>query len=342
LKNDRLLWSDEVYRIFGLKPQEFGATYEAFLDAVHQEDRKLVDDAYSGSIREKKDIYEVEHRIVRKSSGEVRVVQEKCYHVRDKSGRIAQSIGIVLDITERKKLEEKLKISERMAGIGETAAMVGHDIRNPLQAILGYCSVAEELCGEINDESHGKKLMEIFEQMKDQVKYIDKIVSDLRDYSTPVTPIPVRTDLRQLIEESLSLSHIPQIVSASLSIPKTFRNAKVDPSILKRVLVNLITNAIQAMPNGGRLSVKVVRRRNPASLILSVEDTGMGIPRGNLPKIFVPLFTTKSKGQGLGLSVSKRLVEAHGGKISLKSEVGKGTRFSIMLPIIEKTADQSK
>jgi PAS domain S-box-containing protein len=109
LINNHLSWSDEVYRIFGLKPQEFGATYEAFLEAVHPDDRKAVDATYRGSIREGRDSYEIEHRVVRKSTGEVRVVHEKCAHIRDESGQIIRSTGMVHDITERKKAEEVLK-----------------------------------------------------------------------------------------------------------------------------------------------------------------------------------------------------------------------------------------
>jgi two-component system CheB/CheR fusion protein len=112
LVNNRLFWSDEVYRIFGLKPQEFGATYEAFLEAVHPDDRAAVDAAYSGSLREGRDNYEIEHRIMRKATGEVRIVHEKCEHLRDNSGRVIKSVGMVHDITERKRAEEALAASE--------------------------------------------------------------------------------------------------------------------------------------------------------------------------------------------------------------------------------------
>ena len=108
LTNNRLSWSDEVYRIFGLQPKEFSATYEAFLDAVHPDDRATVNAAYSGSLREGKDTYEIEHRVVRKSTGEIRVVYEKCEHIRDASGKVVRSVGMVHDITEQKKVEQEL------------------------------------------------------------------------------------------------------------------------------------------------------------------------------------------------------------------------------------------
>jgi PAS domain S-box-containing protein len=112
LVDNRLTWSDEVYRIFGLQPQEFGATYEAFLEAVHPDDRAAVDAAYSGSVREGRDAYEVEHRVVRKSTSEIRLVHERCEHIRDASGQIIRSIGMVQDVTERNQMEEQLRQAE--------------------------------------------------------------------------------------------------------------------------------------------------------------------------------------------------------------------------------------
>ena len=113
MADHRLYWSDQVYRIFGLRPQEFNPTYEAFLDRVHPDDRAAVDEAYTGSLREGRDAYEIEHRVVRKSDGAIRTVHEKCEHIRDASGMIVRSVGMVHDITERKKVEETLKESEQ-------------------------------------------------------------------------------------------------------------------------------------------------------------------------------------------------------------------------------------
>jgi PAS domain S-box-containing protein len=128
IENNNLSWSDEVYRIFGLQPQEFGATYGAFLERVHPDDRAAVDTAYSDSLREGKGTYEIEHRVVRKSDGEVRIVHEKCEHFRDASGKITRSIGMVHDITERKQAEEILRLNnEELTRFNRVA--VGRELR---------------------------------------------------------------------------------------------------------------------------------------------------------------------------------------------------------------------
>jgi PAS domain S-box-containing protein len=122
---NQLTWSDEVYRIFGLQPQEFAATYEAFLEAVHPQDRAAVDNAYSGSIREGRDSYEIEHRVVRRSTGEIRIVHEKCEHFRNQDGQIIRSIGMVHDITERIQVEAALRESEKSLQRAQQVAHVG-------------------------------------------------------------------------------------------------------------------------------------------------------------------------------------------------------------------------
>lgn len=151
LLSNRLTWSDEVYRIFGLKPQEFSATYEAFLEAVHPDDRQAVDAAYSGSLREGRDTYEIEHRVVRKADGEVRIVHEKCEHIRDEKGRIVRSVGMVHDITERKQAEERLqKQAVMLANVSEAIIGFGPDMR-----INFWSPSAERLYGYTSSEALG-------------------------------------------------------------------------------------------------------------------------------------------------------------------------------------------
>jgi len=609
LVSNRLSWSDEVYRIFGLKPQEFSGTYEAFLEAVHPDDRSAVDAAYACSLREGKEAYEIEHRIVRKSNGEIRVVYDKWEHVRDKTGKIIRSIGMVQDITERVKAEEEiwqaaernqlyleagglgaseynfktgssfwdenarrmlgmeretaikqgeenrrihpedklaieeavdqalsgandgtyrsefrvvlpdnsirwltsrgqvffegegrnrrpsrvicvymditerkkadeylqkqaelidlspdaiivkrlddtitfwsrgaeklygwtkneaigqrtssllktksseafkdvilklkqtgnwsgeltqyakdgkelvvqswwlgkpdeqgkineilesnsdvterirtqvkleenarlleeyanqmedladerarqLKKNERLAAIGQTAGMVGHDIRNPLQAIVGELYLAKEEIFLFPDSASKKNLQESFSSIEENLFYIDKIVADLQDYTKPLKPNREKVNVEKVIEEALLVVYIPNNLQVSISIEDGFPQLTADFSMLKRALINLIQNAVQAMPKGGFLNITAKCKGKHA--YICVEDTGEGIPEEVKDKLFTPLFTTKAKGQGFGLAVVKRLVEGQSGKISFESEQGKGTTFTIQLPL---------
>ena len=655
LINNQLTWSDEVYRIFGLKPQEFDATYEAFLNAIHPDDRAAVDAAYSGSLREGRDTYEIKHRVVRKHTGEIRFVHEKCEHFRDESGKIIRSVGMVHDIseqkmaeqevwkakndwertfnsvpdfiaildneyrivranramaqqlgvtpekaaglicyqcvhgldnppdfcphtqtvkdgkehtsevheprlggdflvtttplrdekgiiigsvhvarniTERKKAEEalnklnrhlraisssnqalmhatdeatltqevcniiihdcgyalvwvgmaehdknktvrpvayagfdkeyidqlnvtwadkprgrgptgtvirtgkpyvcrnmstdpkfepwrelaakrkyitslvlplstfegktfgalniysqepdsfsdeeiklltelandfaygieilrlrkereqatyqlekyanqmeelanerakQLKENTRLVVIGQTAGMVGHDIRNPLQAIVGELYLSREEVASLPSGDAKNNLQESISSIEENLFYIDKIVADLQDYTKPLKPNKEKIKIEKAIEEALLIVAIPSNLQVNISIAKDYPTLTADFSMLKRALINLIQNAVQAMPNGGILKINAKYNENHAYII--IEDTGEGIPEEVKDKLFTPLFTTKSKGQGFGLAVVKRLVEALDGKISFESQMGKGTTFTIQLPI---------
>jgi PAS domain S-box-containing protein len=349
LVKNKLSWSDEVYRIFGVKPQEFGATYDAFLQAVYSEDREAVDAAYSGSLREGNDTYEIEHRVERKLTGEIRIVYEKCEHFRDQNGRIIRSVGMVQDITDRKMMEAKLeeyskhlenlveertkqlKDSERLAAIGATAGMVGHDIRNPLQSITSDVYLAKTELGSTSESEEKKNALESLEEIEKSVSYINKIVADLQDFARPLSPRFEEIDFEQTVHSVLARLNIPGNVTVKQSVRKDFPKLNTDPSYLQRIIANLANNAIQAMPKGGKLTISAVSKNGRA--MISVEDNGEGIPKEVRDRMFTPLVTTKSKGQGFGLSVVKRFTEALGGAVTFESEVGKGTKFTIELPI---------
>jgi PAS domain S-box-containing protein len=261
------------------------------------------------------------------------IVQSGWLAEKDEKGGIKSILESNLDITERKMIEERLKTAQRFVTIGETAAMVGHDLRNPLQGIVGRLAVTEETLKSMKIETQEKNLLkETFDSINSQVKYMDNIVSNLQDYAAPVLLKPVKTDIRRPVKEAIAASRIPANVEAALMIPDDLPNVNVDPQLLRRILVNLISNAVQAMPEGGKLTLCATVDKEPNFLLISVEDTGLGIAEKDRPNIFKPLFTTKAKGQGFGLAVCKKLVENLGGTITFDSEVGKGTRFLVRIP----------
>jgi PAS domain S-box-containing protein len=597
LASNRLTWTDEVYRIFGLQPQEFAATYDAFLEGVHPEDRAAVNDAYMNSLKEGRNGYEIEHRIVRKPSGEIRFVQEKCEHIRDELGKIIRSIGMVQDITERKKAEEELnetrfylenllnyanapiivwdknfkitlfnhaferltglkaadvldkhlemlfpedrkdeamghikrtlegeywetveipildtsgnvktvlwnsaniydqsgknvvstiaqgnditerkqveqalhrakvdwertfdsvpdliailddkhriirankamaqalgtspeecvgltcfrcvhgterpptfcphskalqdgrehtseihedrlggdfivsdtplidengrmigavhvarnitqrkemenkleeyskqledlvevrtkqlRDSERLATIGATAGMVGHDIRNPLQAIAGSLYLAKMDVDAFPDCKDKESLQESLFEIERNVEYINKIVADLQDFAKPLKPSLTNTNLKEIIDELANCRNIPENIKLTSRVDPDACYILADCTYIRRILNNLINNAVQAMPSGGELAINAYCEGKYTVII--VEDTGIGIPKEVKGKLFTPLFTTKSKGQGFGLAVVKRMSEALGGSVAFESQEGKGTKFIVRL-----------
>lgn len=234
-----------------------------------------------------------------------------------------------IDISERKRMEEQLVRSERLASIGEAAAMVGHDLRNPLQSTANTLYLMRKLLstGKVKDKMEA---VELLEKLDNQVYYMDKIVSDLQDYARPIGAEIIETNVPDLVREAIADARIPGSVECSMVIEGDLSNAMTNPILMKRVLMNLINNAVQAMPKAGRLTITALK--NHDSLTVSVQDTGVGMALASLEKIFNPFFTTKAQGQGLGLAVCKRLVEAQGGTITVKSEVGEGSTFTITIP----------
>jgi PAS domain S-box-containing protein len=195
LINNRLMWSDQVYRIFGLRPQEFGATYEAFLEAVHPDDRAALDAAYSGSVREGRDTYEIEHRVVRKSTGEIRTVHERCEHIRDASGRIIRSIGMVHDITERKQMEEALR-----------------------QRTLELQHLTETLEQQVQERT--EELEVANEELMTQVDECQKIEIDLRKSQTSLRHLSSELLNSQEKERKLVAGEIHDSIGSSLAAIK--------------------------------------------------------------------------------------------------------------------------
>ncbi|MFH0896720.1 MAG: ATP-binding protein [Candidatus Bathyarchaeota archaeon] len=206
-----------------------------------------------------------------------------------------------------------------MATIGQTAGMVGHDMRNPLQTIVGILYLMMDDLNNLPESCEKKDFQELLNSVDESVIYINKIVADLQDYTRLIQLIFQEVDLQNLIENTLNLIVIPHNVKIFVNMDEGF-SVRFDSDLMKRVFTTLITNAVQALPEGGSLTVNADKNEN--GITISFSDTGLGIPEDIKPKIFTPLFTTKSKGQGFGLAVCKRIVEAHNGEITFESEAG--------------------
>ena len=238
------------------------------------------------------------------------------------------TLGIII-IVEDKTVEEETK---RLSAIGQTAGMVGHDIRNPLQSIVSSMFLIKKDLDFLPQSPEKTDAACELDSIQEQINYVNKIVSDLQDYARPLTPELVEADLKQLIRGALSTLDVPDNIEAMAYFEESLPKLKTDQTMLKRILLNLATNALQAMPEGGKLTVRTGQDQVTGNIKISVKDTGGGIPKVMQEKMFTPLVTTKAKGQGLGLAVVKRLIEALGGSITFESQEGKGTEFTIELP----------
>ncbi|MGC9094790.1 MAG: GAF domain-containing protein [Candidatus Bathyarchaeia archaeon] len=230
---------------------------------------------------------------------------------------------------ELKKSQEQLLKTQRLAVIGELAGMVGHDLRNPLTSIAGaQYYLKKRLNLEAND-----KIREMLELIEKNIAYANKIINDLLDYSREIELELIEKTPKSLVAEALSLVEIPkniEIKDFTTHNPKI----KVDPEKIKRVFTNIIKNAVEAMPKGGTLTIK--SRKVHDKVEISFTDTGVGMSKETLAKLWTPLFTTKAKGMGFGLPICKRFVEAHKGCITAESTPGKGTTFTVTIPIEPK------
>jgi signal transduction histidine kinase len=232
-----------------------------------------------------------------------------------------------------KAVTKQLKDSERLAAIGATAGMVGHDIRNPLQAITGDLYLAKTDLSSIPESEEKQAIQESLVAIENNVDYINKIVQDLQDYARPLNPKPEEADLKLIITKLFEKNNMPDNIELSVKVENSAEKISTDSYYINRIMYNLINNAVQAMPNGGKLTLDAFR--GPKDLVMTVKDTGVGIPKEVQGKLFTPMFTTKSKGQGFGLPVVKRMTESLGGTVTFESEEGKGTTFTVRLPLTQ-------
>jgi two-component system, LuxR family, sensor kinase FixL len=239
--------------------------------------------------------------------------------------------GLIRDLTETKALEEQIAKSERLAALGQLVAEITHEIKNPLIMIGGF---AKQLSRNATDQKSREKLTII----SDEVQRLEKLILELSQIYRPQTLNIENLDLKGMLEPIYSLFQeacTKANIDLRLDIPERPLFIKGDPAKLRQVFLNLVKNAMEAMEQGGELLIRAAVEGDQA--IISIADNGPGIKSEDHEKIFTPFFTTKRGGTGLGLSVTKKIIEDHpGGSLKLESQVGKGTTIRVLLPLISK------
>jgi PAS domain S-box-containing protein len=338
LMKNELKWSDEVYRIFGLQPQELTATYEAFLEHVHPEDRTLVDAAYSGSVKEGKDSYEIEHRIVKKGTGEIRWVYEKCQHVQDAKGKIIRSLGMVQDITERKYAEEKLltltdELKRSNADLKQFASVASHDLQEPLQVIKGFLGLMERRYKDKLDE----KAHELIRFSIEGAMRMQELIKDLLEYSRVGTKGKAfkPTDCSLILNKAISNLKVAIEESRAEVTHDSLPTVMANGVQLTSLFQNLIGNAIK-FHGAEAPRVHISAERKGDEWIFSVRDNGIGIEPKFADTIFAVFqrlhSSDKYPGTGIGLAVCKKIVDLHDGRIWVESKPGRGATFYFTIP----------
>jgi PAS domain S-box-containing protein len=359
---NRFLFVSPTYnRIYGRPVEEAYQNVDLFLETVHPDDQSIVAQAVENQLLGQPT--NLEYRVLF-PDGHIQWVHSRAVPVLDHDGEIRRVIGIVQEITDRKNTEEGLKQvnaslllaqqalkdyserleemvtqrtlalekvqeqlvnQEKLAVLGKLAGSVGHELRNPLGVIVNAVYILEKLL-PANDE----KIKEYLGVISTEVDNANLIIADLLGFARIATPVKQAELVAELVSQTLSRYIPPDNIHVSDNFEAENMLVYVDARQIKQVLANLISNAYQAMPEGGNLNL--IAHKMDQIVELTIVDSGCGISPENMKRLFEPLFTTKARGIGLGLTVSKTLVEANNGYILVASEVGKGSTFKLLLP----------
>jgi len=351
----KLVWSEEQYRILGFEPGQAEPSVELFLTAVHPEDRSRIRETLEEATQAKRS-YAMDYRVVL-PGGSIRHLRSVGRPVPTEAGEVGEYIGITTDITDRVHTDARLRQAQRLEAMGTLAGGIAHDFNNILGAILGYGQRA------LRDAPQGSRLHRDLESVLAAGERGRALVDRVLTFSRAGAGERIAVHVEGVVREALDLvaAKAPQGIAIETALQAGRAAMQGDPTQVHQVVMNLATNAIQAMPSGGTLRVSLTTARADAArvatigtiaatdyIVLEVADTGTGIPPAILDRIFDPFFTTKEVGvgTGLGLSLVHGIVMEVGGAIDVASTVGSGTTFTVYLPragdAVDDVADEEE
>ncbi len=269
---------------------------------------------------------------------------------KDEFGLVAKSFNSMLESLESAKLEietyhaEQMQRAAKLASLGEIVSGIAHEIKNPLTGIS--CAV-QVLQSDMSEEDSSRELTS---EILNHIKRLDRTIKDLLDYAKPKPPRFEPMKINNVLEKAIFFVYTEASklkVAIETEVGNNIPDVMMDSDQMQQILLNLIINALQAMPDGGKLVISMYEKNKDEIeddlsgiiagdrvMVIKFEDTGKGIDEEYLDSIFDPFFTRKSKGTGLGLAISQRIIHEHGGEITVKSEVGKGSIFAVYLPVV--------
>jgi len=250
----------------------------------------------------------------------------------DEEKKFNGAVAVIHDVTELKKYEEEAKRAERLSALGNLAAGVAHEIRNPLNAIS---ITAQRLKSEFVPQKGEDEYITFTKTILNEIKRLDNIINQFLGLAKAQRLDLILTNMNVFLDELVNLIEI-EAEEKNIFLTKRVENLtemKIDPEEMKKALLNVMRNAVQATPPGKAFKVQGFKDDSQNQIVIKIEDSGPGIPKENLSKIFQPYFSTKEKGTGLGLAIAYRIISDHKGKIEVESELGKGAIFTIRLPM---------
>jgi len=331
LEGKIIYWNEGAEKIYGYpKDEVMGKKVSQFLypkdEKLRAEEEKWMDQ-WMARVKNGEVIPNVEVKRQTKDGREI-ITSMTISPLRDAEGRIIGATRICKDITQLRKTEERLILTERLSSLGELTAGVAHELRNPLAGIKINTQIL------LRKKNLSETERKILKSTEEGIEKIQKIVDDMLHFAKPKEAHFKLEEINEVVEKSLAIlqtkfkkSNIFTLFEGGRGLPKVW----IDIHQIQQVLINLMLNSIQAMEKGGTLSIRTFLEKNNG-VGVEIKDTGVGIPKSILKKIFDPFFSTKSEGTGLGLSISLKILEHHGATIDVESEEGKGSVFTIHFP----------